>query len=141
MVVPGTLFEELGIKYLGPYDGHDLPALLDIFDKNKDYNGPLLVHVITKKGKGYEPAENKPIWSHGVTPFDIGSGEVKKSDKPAPPSYTAVFAETLTELYWTVAPIPGSGEISRYQRPCLTETKYRNGSHYSSPINWGQSKK
>src|SRR3954454_3823023 len=51
MIVPGTLFEELGIKYLGPYDGHDLPLLLEIFDKNKDYNGPLLIHVITKKGK------------------------------------------------------------------------------------------
>jgi 1-deoxy-D-xylulose-5-phosphate synthase len=98
MVVPGTLFEELGFRYLGPYDGHDLDFLIDLFEKNKDYNGPLLVHVITKKGKGYVPAENKPIWSHGVTPFDIDSGEVRKSDKPAPPSYTAVFAETLIEL-------------------------------------------
>ena len=98
MVVPGTLFEELGFKYLGPYDGHDLQGLIDLFEENKDYNGPLLIHVITKKGKGYTPAENKPIWSHGVTPFDIPSGEVKKSDQPAPPSYTAVFAETLIEL-------------------------------------------
>jgi 1-deoxy-D-xylulose-5-phosphate synthase len=87
MVVPGTLFEELGFKYLGPYDGHDLQGLIDLFEENKDYNGPLLIHVITKKGKGYTPAENKPIWSHGVTPFDIPSGEVKKSDQPAPPSY------------------------------------------------------
>jgi len=98
MVVPGTLFEELGFKYLGPYDGHDLETLIDVFQENKDYDGPILVHVITKKGKGYTPAENKPIWSHGVTPFDIVSGEVKKSDKPAPPTYTAVFAETLIEL-------------------------------------------
>src|SRR5947208_3149296 len=98
MVVPGTLFEELGFKYLGPYDGHDLQGLIDLFEENKDYNGPLLIHVITKKGKGYTPAENKPIWSHGVTPFDIPSGEVKKSDKPSPPSYTAIFAETLIEL-------------------------------------------
>jgi 1-deoxy-D-xylulose-5-phosphate synthase len=98
MIVPGTLFEELGFKYLGPYDGHDLNFLIDLFEKNKDYNGPLLVHVITKKGKGYVPAENKPIWSHGVTPFDIDSGEVVKSAKKSPPSYTAVFAETLIEL-------------------------------------------
>jgi 1-deoxy-D-xylulose-5-phosphate synthase len=98
MVVPGTLFEELGFKYLGPYDGHDLPTLLEVFDKNKDYNGPILIHVITKKGKGYTPAENKPIWSHGVTPFDIPSGEVIKSDKPSPPTYTAIFAEALIEL-------------------------------------------
>jgi 1-deoxy-D-xylulose-5-phosphate synthase len=98
MVVPGTLFEELGFKYLGPYDGHDLPFLIELFEENKDYDGPLLIHVITKKGKGYTPAEDKPIWSHGVTPFDIPSGEVKKSDKPAPPSYTGVFAEALIEL-------------------------------------------
>ena len=97
MIVPGTLFEELGFKYLGPYDGHDLNLLIDLFEKNKDYNGPLLIHVITKKGKGYVPAENKPIWSHGVTPFDIESGEVVKS-KPGPPSYTAVFAEALIEM-------------------------------------------
>ena len=98
MVVPGTLFEELGFEYLGPFDGHDLNHLIDLFEENKDYDGPLLIHVITKKGKGYVPAENKPIWSHGVTPFDIPSGEVKKSDKVAPPSYTAVFADTLTWL-------------------------------------------
>ncbi len=98
MIVPGTLFEELGFKYLGPYDGHDLQGLIDIFKENKDYDGPLLIHVITKKGKGYTHAEDKPIWSHGVTPFDVASGVVKKSDKPAPPSYTAVFAEALTEL-------------------------------------------
>ena len=67
---------------------HDLENLINVFEEYKDYNGPVLVHVITKKGKGYSPAENKPIWSHGVTPFDIVSGEVKKSDKPAPPSYS-----------------------------------------------------
>jgi len=98
MVVPGTLFEELGFKYLGPYDGHDLDMLLRVFEENKDYDGPLLVHVLTKKGKGYVPAENKPIWSHGVNPFDIVTGEVKKSDKPQAPTYTAVFAEALIEL-------------------------------------------
>jgi 1-deoxy-D-xylulose-5-phosphate synthase len=98
MAVPGTLFEELGFKYLGPYDGHDLEHLIDTFEKYKDYDGPILLHVITKKGKGYVPAENKPIWSHGVSPFDIKSGEVKKSSTPTPPSYTAVFADTLIEL-------------------------------------------
>jgi 1-deoxy-D-xylulose-5-phosphate synthase len=98
MVVPGTLFEELGFKYLGPYDGHDLNLLLDLFDENRDYPGPLLIHVMTKKGKGYTPAENKPIWSHGVTPFDIPSGDVIKSSKPAPPTYTAVFADALIEM-------------------------------------------
>jgi 1-deoxy-D-xylulose-5-phosphate synthase len=98
MIVPGTLFEELGFKYLGPYDGHDLDLLLDLFEEHRDYDGPILIHVITKKGKGYKPAENKPIWSHGVSPFDVGTGEVKKSDKPAPPTYTAVFADALIEM-------------------------------------------
>src|SRR3954465_10075147 len=70
MIVPGTLFEELGFRYLGPYDGHDLEFLLNLFEENRDYNGPLLIHVITKKGLGYKPAENKPIWSHGGTPSD-----------------------------------------------------------------------
>ncbi len=98
MVVPGTLFEELGIRYIGPYDGHDLDLLIDLFQEHKDYEGPIIVHVITKKGKGYTPAENKPIWSHGVTPFDIKSGEVKKSAKPGAPKYQDVFADALIEM-------------------------------------------
>ncbi|HEY5611291.1 MAG TPA: 1-deoxy-D-xylulose-5-phosphate synthase, partial [Thermoanaerobaculia bacterium] len=98
LAVPGLLFEELGFKYIGPFDGHDLDMLIDMFEKYKDNDGPILMHVITKKGKGYTPAEDKPIWSHGVTPFDILSGEVKKSDKPAAPTYTAIFAETMIEL-------------------------------------------
>ncbi|HEX7708513.1 MAG TPA: 1-deoxy-D-xylulose-5-phosphate synthase [Thermoanaerobaculia bacterium] len=99
MIVPGTLFEELGFKYLGPYDGHDLPFLLDLFEEQREYDGPLLIHVITKKGKGYKPAENKPIWSHGVNPFDIVTGEVHKAaGVPLPPTYTAVFADALVEL-------------------------------------------
>ena len=99
MIVPGTLFEELGFKYIGPFDGHDLQGLIDIFEENRDYDGPLLVHVITKKGKGYTPAEEKPIWSHGVNPFEIETGAAIKSDKPAaPPTYTAVFADALIEM-------------------------------------------
>ncbi|MHB0969203.1 MAG: 1-deoxy-D-xylulose-5-phosphate synthase [Thermoanaerobaculia bacterium] len=97
MIVPGLLFEELGFKYLGPYDGHNLDLLIDTFEKYKDYEGPIILHVITKKGKGYVPAEDRPIWSHGVNPFDPKSGEVIKA-KPAPPSYTAVFAEALVEM-------------------------------------------
>src|SRR5258707_829588 len=79
MIEPGTLFEELGFKNLGPYDGPDLDFLIDLFEKNKDYNRPFLVHGMTKKGKGYVPAENRPIWSHGVSPFDIDSGDVVKA--------------------------------------------------------------
>jgi 1-deoxy-D-xylulose-5-phosphate synthase len=98
MIVPGTLFEELGFKYLGPYDGHDLNLLVDLFEEHRDYDGPILLHVMTKKGKGYMPAENKPIWSHGVSPFDVITGDARKSDKPQPPTYTAVFADALIEL-------------------------------------------
>ncbi|HEY0140336.1 MAG TPA: 1-deoxy-D-xylulose-5-phosphate synthase [Thermoanaerobaculia bacterium] len=98
MIVPGTLFEELGFKYLGPYDGHDLETLLELFEEHKDYDGPILIHVITKKGKGYAPAENKPIWSHGVNPFEVISGEAKKSDKVQAPTYTAVFSDALIEM-------------------------------------------
>lgn len=97
MIVPGTLFEELGIKYVGPYDGHDLDQLIGVLEKNRDYDGPILVHVITRKGKGYHPAEEKPIWSHGVTPFDVLSGE-SRSSKATAPKYQDVFAETLIEL-------------------------------------------
>src|SRR5215212_9542437 len=107
MVVPGTLFEELGFKYLGPYDGHDLELLLNLFNEHKDYDGPILIHVMTKKGKGYTPAENKPIWSHGVTAFDVVTGEAKKSDKVQPPTYTAVFADALVELAKTDPKIIG----------------------------------
>jgi 1-deoxy-D-xylulose-5-phosphate synthase len=98
MIVPGMLFEELGFKYLGPYDGHNLELLLDLFEEHRDYDGPLLLHVITKKGKGYKPAENKPIWSHGVSPFDVLTGEVPKSGKPSPVTYTAAFADALIML-------------------------------------------
>jgi 1-deoxy-D-xylulose-5-phosphate synthase len=97
MVVPGTLFEELGIKYIGPCDGHDLETLISLFEKHRDYDGPILIHVITRKGKGYHPAEEKPIWSHGVTPFDVRSGEAKKS-KASAPKYQDVFARTLAEV-------------------------------------------
>src|SRR4029078_6023983 len=79
MVVPGTLFEELGFRYLGPYDGHDLEGLIDIFEENKDYDGPILIHVITKKGKGYVPAEDKPIWSPGLPPCDSGTALATQS--------------------------------------------------------------
>jgi 1-deoxy-D-xylulose-5-phosphate synthase len=98
MIVPGTLFEELGFKYLGPYDGHDLDTLLPLFEQYRDYDGPILIHVMTKKGKGYTPAEDKPIWSHGVSPFNITTGEGNKAEKPQAPTYTAVFADALVEM-------------------------------------------
>jgi 1-deoxy-D-xylulose-5-phosphate synthase len=97
LVVPGLLFEELGFKYVGPINGHSIPQLLATLREYKDSNHPVLVHVVTRKGKGYEPAEADPVFWHGATPFSVETGEVAKK-KPGPPSYTRVFAETLLEL-------------------------------------------
>ncbi len=97
-VVPlGTLFEDIGFQYIGPLAGHDLEMLIETFQNLKKLHGPLLVHVITKKGKGYGPAEKEPSKFHGVGPFDVETGIVPKK-KNAPMSYTAVFGRTLTKL-------------------------------------------
>ena len=96
-LMPGTLFEELGFRYVGPIDGHDLPTLLDTFRNVKLWDGPRLVHVITKKGKGYALAEENPVVWHGATPFDKISGEMAKK-KGGPPAYTNVFGKGLVEL-------------------------------------------
>ena len=97
LVVPGLLFEELGFKYVGPVNGHSLPQLLETLRTYRDNPHPVLVHVVTRKGKGYEPAEADPVFWHGATPFSVATGEVAKK-KPGPPSYTKVFAQTLTEM-------------------------------------------
>src|SRR3546814_6379392 len=95
MVTGGTLFEELGFYYVGPVDGHDVERLVDILENVRDADeGPMLVHVVTKKGKGYAPAEAAADKYHGVQKFDVVSGEQAKA--PAgPPSYTNVFAKAL----------------------------------------------
>ncbi len=97
LIVPGVLFEELGFKYVGPINGHSMPQLLATLREFRDHPHPVLVHVVTRKGKGYEPAEADPVFWHGATPFSVETGEVAKK-KPGPPSYTKVFADTLTEL-------------------------------------------
>jgi 1-deoxy-D-xylulose-5-phosphate synthase len=91
----GTLFEELGFFYVGPIDGHNLDQLIPILENVRDTdNGPFLVHVVTKKGKGYSPAEKSDDKYHGVSKFNVLTGEQKKS-AGGPPSYTKVFAEAL----------------------------------------------
>ena len=95
-LVPGTLFEELGFKYVGPIDGHNLPVLIRTLREAKEYDGPILIHARTTKGKGYALAEKDPVYWHGPSPFKVETGEVAK--KAAPPSYTTVFADTLVEL-------------------------------------------
>jgi len=95
--VPGMLFEDFGFKYLGPVDGHDLPALIETFEKAKTLNEPVFIHVLTTKGKGYKPAEQRPNAFHGTGPFDIPTGK-KKSNPDAPASYTKVFSDALVDL-------------------------------------------
>ncbi len=97
LLMPGLLFEELGLKYIGPIDGHRLDYLIETFQNIKKLGGPILVHVITKKGKGYPPAETNPDRFHGVPPFVIETGELR-NDQKNPPTYTEVFGETLCQL-------------------------------------------
>ncbi len=96
IVTGGTLFSELGFYYIGPVDGHDVDHLVQILEniKNSNHQGPIMVHVITKKGKGYKPAEQSGDKYHGVSKFNVSTGEQNKS-KSNIPSFTNVFAETL----------------------------------------------
>jgi 1-deoxy-D-xylulose-5-phosphate synthase len=96
-LTPGTLFEELGFRYVGPVDGHDLPNLIATLRNVKSWSGPRLVHIVTKKGKGYALAEQNPVVWHGATPFDKISGEMAKK-KGGLPAYTNVFGKGLVEL-------------------------------------------
>jgi 1-deoxy-D-xylulose-5-phosphate synthase len=95
LVTGGTLFDELGFFYVGPIDGHNIDHLLPVLKNVRDMkNGPILVHVVTKKGKGYEPAEKSADKYHGVVKFDVATGAQQKS-KTAAPQYTKVYAEAL----------------------------------------------
>ncbi|HEY8393307.1 MAG TPA: 1-deoxy-D-xylulose-5-phosphate synthase [Thermaerobacter sp.] len=98
LLVPGMLFEALGFRYIGPVDGYRLPDLLRVFKNVKRFRGPVLVHVLTQKGKGFAPAEGDPWKWHGPKPFDPATGRMKAGAAGGPPSYTGVFARTLTRL-------------------------------------------
>jgi 1-deoxy-D-xylulose-5-phosphate synthase len=97
LFVPGMLFEELGFRYVGPLEGHRLDHLIKNLQNIKDLKRPVLVHVITKKGKGYRYAEEDPSKFHGIGPFDINTG-IPLLDVDSPPTYTEVFGKTLLEL-------------------------------------------
>jgi len=97
MVAPGTLFEELDISYYGPIDGHDLPALIQTLQNLKTHKGPRLLHIVTKKGKGYSHAEQNPVTYHGVSPFDPGTG-ITKAGAASTPTYTQVFGDWLCDM-------------------------------------------
>ncbi len=93
MVMPGTLFEEMGFNYIGPIDGHDLETLTKTLRNMRKMSGPRLLHVVTQKGRGFKPAEQDPCFYHGVTPFNLATGEVQK--KTGGPTYTQVFGDWL----------------------------------------------
>ena len=95
MIVPGTLFEELGFSYYGPIDGHNLGDLLPLIKNLQHLSGPRLLHIVTRKGKGYEPAEADACKFHGVGPYNAETGEVVTSSKPGVQSYTQIFSDWL----------------------------------------------
>lgn len=97
MVLPGTLFEEMGFKYYGPIDGHDVNEMVSVMRNLSQIKGPRLLHVITQKGKGYEPAEDDPCTYHGVSPFNLKTGLVA-GKKAATPTYTEVFSAWLCDM-------------------------------------------
>ena len=94
MVMPGTLFEELGFNYIGPIDGHDLPTLVTALHNLRERSGPQFLHIVTQKGKGYAPAEEKPLTYHGVGRYDPSNGKLHKG-KPSGPSYSQIFGDWL----------------------------------------------
>ncbi len=97
MVIPGTLFEELGFNYIGPLDGHDLPVLVASLKNLRSLTGPQFLHVVTRKGKGYTPAEEKPVTYHGVSAFDPATGKLESKPAGAPP-YTQIFGEWICDM-------------------------------------------
>ncbi|OGS68225.1 MAG: 1-deoxy-D-xylulose-5-phosphate synthase [Elusimicrobia bacterium RIFOXYB2_FULL_62_6] len=94
---PGMVFEEMGFAYFGPVDGHSIPELVEVLGYVKNLKGPVLLHVVTKKGKGYEPAESEPTEFHGTPKFDVETG-LSKKDPASIPTFTKVFSDTLVQL-------------------------------------------
>ena len=97
MVLPGTMFEEMGFNYIGPIDGHDLKGLIGVLTNLRDLKGPQFLHVVTRKGKGYAPAEADPITWHGPGPFDPATGIIYK-EKASTPTYSKVFGDWLCDM-------------------------------------------
>ena len=122
MVLPGTLWEELGFRYIGPVDGHDLPLMVETLNNLKRMRGPRLLHVVTQKGKGYQPAEGEPVTYHGVTPFDPSTGEMAAGGRAL--TYTGVFSDWICDAatadprVWAITPAmrEGSGLVAFSER-------------------------
>lgn len=98
MMVPSSLFEKYGVRYLGPIDGHDLPLVKRYLEFARDSDEPVIVHIVTKKGKGYKPAIDFPERFHGTSPFTIDSGKSNGSSKPVPPAYQDVFGKAMVKF-------------------------------------------
>ena len=96
-LTPGGLFEEIGFQYIGPIDGHNLRQLQEVLVRVRELKGPILLHVHTKKGCGYEPAEQYPEKFHGIGRFDEETGEVIRKTESAPAAYTDVFSKALLD--------------------------------------------
>ncbi len=122
MVLPGTLWEELGFRYIGPVDGHDLPLMVDNLRNLQQMKGPRLLHVVTQKGRGFRPAEGQPITYHGVSPFDPNTGEMPST--AGGKSYTGIFSDWIcdaaagNERIWGITPAmcEGSGLVTFAER-------------------------
>ncbi|HTR80701.1 MAG TPA: 1-deoxy-D-xylulose-5-phosphate synthase [Bacteroidota bacterium] len=106
VVTPGMLFEALGFRYFGPFNGHNVVKLVEIFRHVKNLKGPILIHAITEKGKGYAPAEKEATRLHGVTPFDKVTG-ISPKNPNAPPAFTTIFGEALVEICATNPKVVG----------------------------------
>lgn len=98
MIAPGTLFEELGFNYFGPIDGHDLNTLIPTLRNLSKHKGPRFLHIVTRKGKGYFPAEDDPSKYHGVSSFDTSTGEAKNKSSSTSPTFTQVFSDWLCDM-------------------------------------------
>ncbi len=126
----GTLFEELGFYYVGPVDGHDVQGLVEILENVRDAaEGPILIHAVTVKGKGYAPAESAADKYHGVVKFDVVSGKQDKGPGGGPPSYTAVFADALAaearrddKVVAITAAMPSGTGLDKFQAEFPTRT-------------------
>jgi 1-deoxy-D-xylulose-5-phosphate synthase len=122
MVTPGTLFEEMGFRYIGPIDGHDFEHLLPTLSNCRELDGPMLLHVVTRKGFGFAPAEEDPETWHGLGPYNLETGEPLQSEGK-PPTFTQVFADTLTNMAENdarivaiTAAMPGGTGLSRFAK-------------------------
>jgi 1-deoxy-D-xylulose-5-phosphate synthase len=95
---PGLVFEELGIRYIGPVQGHSLKSLIEVFEQAKKAEGPILIHCVTQKGRGYQPARLNPEKFHGAGPFKIATGEPLNNGPGGPPSFSTVFGEAMVKI-------------------------------------------